>query len=117
MSKNEKRLEKVILPTRVQNHELRGNDKAYYIKSDNTIDELDSKREYDLNELQEMVGGYIQVIYNLPDDKIMIINEEGKLMKHDFNFYATNLAIYNRSITSDDCVVGDAVVLNHKQLT
>ena len=113
---NESRLEKVILPTRVQNHELRGNDKAYYIKPDNTIDELDSKREYNLNELQEMVGGYIEVVYNLPDNKIMIVNEDGKLEGESFNFFATNLALYNRSIATDDCIVGNAVVLNSRQL-
>ena len=102
--------------TITQNHELRGNNKAYYIKPDNIVTELDSKREYRLKELQEMVGGYIEVVYNLPDNKIMIVNEEGKLGGEPFNFFATNLALYNRSIATDDCIVGNAVVLNSNQL-
>lgn len=102
--------------TITQNHELRGNNKAYYIKPDNTVNELDSKREYRLKELQEMVGGYIEVVYNLPDNKIMIVNEEGKLGGESFNFFATNLALYNRSIATDDCIVGNVVVLNSNQL-
>ena len=46
----------------------------------------------------------------------MIVNEDGKLEGESFNFFATNLALYNRSIATDDCIVGNAVVLNSRQL-
>ncbi len=101
----------------ISNVKLQGNKKAYLIKPDNTIEEINSKKDYKLKELQDIVGGFIEVIYNLPDEKLMIINEEGKIKNKDFNFHATNLALYNRSIASDDFIVGNAIVLNNKQFS
>lgn len=62
-----------------------------------------------LEELQAIVGGYIEVI-NLRDDKVMIINEEGKLMHLPYNHQATILAHSNRAIFPDDVIVGNALV-------
>ena len=62
-----------------------------------------------LKELQEMVGGLIQVIQI--KGKQIIIDEEGKLKGKPFNKEATEIwdADY-------DVIVGDAVVLSDKAL-
>ena len=60
-----------------------------------------------LEELQDMVGGIIQVIQL--KDKQIIIDEEGKLKGKEFNVEATEL--WN---VGYDVIVGDAVVLSDK---
>ena len=62
-----------------------------------------------LEELQDMVGGIIQVIQL--KDKQIIIDEEGKLKGKEFNGEATEL--WN---VTYDVIVGDAVVLSDKAL-
>ena len=77
---------------------------------------IDSKKKYNLQELKSLVGGYIEIVYNLPMNKMMVINEEGKLEKLPYNFYATNLALFNHSIATDDYIAGKAVILNSNQI-
>ncbi len=60
-----------------------------------------------LEELQDMVGGIIQVIQL--EDKQIIVDEEGKLKGKEFNVEATEL--WN---VGYDVIVGDAVVLSDK---
>ena len=60
-----------------------------------------------LKELQDMVGGLIQVIHL--KDKQILIDEEGKLKGKEFNGEATELWDVNY-----DVIVGDAVVLSGK---
>ena len=60
-----------------------------------------------LEELQDMVGGIIQVIQL--KDKQIIVDEEGKLKGKEFNVEATEL--WN---VGYDVIVGDAVVLSDK---
>ena len=60
-----------------------------------------------LEELQDMVGGLIQVIQL--KDKQIIVDEEGKLKGKEFNVEATEL--WN---VGYDVIVGDAVVLSGK---
>ena len=60
-----------------------------------------------LEELQDMVGGLIQVIQL--KDKQIIVDEEGKLKGKEFNVEATEL--WN---VGYDVIVGDAVVLSDK---
>ena len=60
-----------------------------------------------LEELQDMVGGIIQVIQL--EDKQIIVDEEGKLKGKEFNVEATEL--WN---VGYDVIVGDAVVLSGK---
>ena len=60
-----------------------------------------------LEELQDMVGGIIQVIQL--EDKQIIVDEEGKLKGKEFNVEAKEL--WN---VGYDVIVGDAVVLSDK---
>ena len=60
-----------------------------------------------LEELQDMVGGIIQVIQL--EDKQIIVDEEGKQKGKEFNLEATEL--WN---VGYDLIVGDAVVLSDK---
>jgi hypothetical protein len=91
-------------------------DKSFLIGHDNVLVEIDSKKKYELEELKSLVGGYIEIVYNLPMNKMMVINEEGKLEKLPYNFYATNLAVLNRCIATDDYIAGNAVILNSNQI-
>lgn len=60
--------------------------------------------DFKLEELQKIVGGYIEVL-NLNDGRIMVVNEEGKIQGLDLNVIATY--IYGRHT---DCVVGNVLV-------
>lgn len=62
--------------------------------------------DYSLKELQEIVGGLIQII-NLKDDLIMVVNEEGLLIGLEKNQFATALAIINEAA---ELIVGDVLV-------
>jgi hypothetical protein len=64
---------------------------------------------FTLEELQHVVGGYIEAVY-LRDGWIMMINEEGKLLGLPYNVLATHLARTHGSLSADDYIVGDVVV-------
>ena len=75
---------------------------AYLLKANGTIEQM--KWNPSLREIQEAVGGYIELI---PTGNLgyMYGNEEGKLMGLPVNKAATSM------ITFDDIVVGDVVVM------
>lgn len=80
-------------------------------KTNGRVTEIFPKNEtyYTLNELQEIVGGNIEIIHLKGIcDKFMVINEEGKLNKLPYNENATIL--YKLSLNTDDFIVGDALV-------
>lgn len=62
--------------------------------------------DFKLVELQGFVGGYIEVV-TLDNGRIMVVNEEGKLLGLDYNIGATNL-VYECGIK--DLIVGDVLV-------
>ena len=62
---------------------------------------------YTLDELREIVGGYIDIRY-LTDNKIMVINDEGKLINLPHNENATIL--FRLCINTTDLIVGDVLV-------
>tara|TARA_Y100000361_G_C10924262_1_gene220524 strand:- start:87 stop:359 length:273 start_codon:yes stop_codon:yes gene_type:complete len=65
-----------------------------------------------LEQLQKLVGGYIQII-PLANKKQMIINEEGKLMDLPYNQTATDLMKETYEGTTD-WIAGDAIILTGK---
>ena len=68
-----------------------------------------------LEQLQKLVGGYIQVIELHSQKKQMIINEEGKLMDLPRNDTATK--IFHEEyphLTEYDYICGDALILSGK---
>lgn len=71
--------------------------------------------KFNLEELQELVGGYIQVI-NLNKEQCMVVNENGKLYNFDLNAEASIIAHNFNAIFPNDFIVGDAVIINSEQL-
>lgn len=61
---------------------------------------------FKLKELQNLVGGYIETI-PVATDQLMVVNEEGKLLKLPFNQKATNIALENCVV---DAIVGDVLI-------
>ena len=62
---------------------------------------------FELDELQNIVGGHIELVY-LHDNEIMVVNEEGHLLNLDFNHHATRL--------SQCMIVGDVLVCRSDQV-
>ncbi len=83
---------------------------ATLIRPDGTQEEVKPKRgrRYTLEELQGYVGGYIELV-RLPDDRLMVINEDGKRLQLPVNHAATEMA--GRRISRHDMVVGNALVV------
>lgn len=65
---------------------------AHIIKTDGTIIEVQPKNgtDFQLEELQAVVEGYIQIV-RLDNDKVMVVNEEGKF-QCEWNGAATTIA-------------------------
>lgn len=83
--------------------------KAKIYKADGTIIETAPANgiDFQLEELQKIVGGYIEIV-SLLDNEIMVINEEGKLTDLPINENATE--IYNEADGFYDYIVGDVLV-------
>ena len=71
-------------------------------------------KHFSLSELQAIVSGYIEIVY-LKDNKIMVINEEGKLNGLAINHAATDVFL-NSNPYSFDVIVGDVLVCDSKQV-
>ena len=66
-----------------------------------------------LEECQEIVGGYVQLVY-LSNDDIMVIDEEGKLKNKPVNPQATIQATRDKAIFNNDWIAGDAIIMPRK---
>ncbi len=69
--------------------------------------------EYDearLHQLQEIVGGCIEVV-SLSGERCMVINENGKDGPHMINHTATAIAREAEAIMASDYIAGVAVIL------
>lgn len=64
---------------------------------------------YELEELQDIVGGFIEIIC-LGKNKIMVVAEEGKLKGMCINEKATDIAHEASAIFDDDYIVGDVLI-------
>lgn len=62
---------------------------------------------FELEELQEVVGGYIEII-RLNDGRVIVVNEEGLLQGLPVNIEATN--ILRRDHSTTQYIVGNAIV-------
>lgn len=82
---------------------------AIYIKSIGEPKKVAPKngKKFSYDELRDMVGGYIEIIF-LTDDKLMVVNEEGKLIGLETNLIATR--IFRTIKNTTDYIVGDALV-------
>jgi hypothetical protein len=82
---------------------------AMYYRTDGTIEELQPANgvNWSLEELQLLVGGWIEVTRTL-DGRFLVVDEEGKLKRKEVNVLATKQYIYGRH----DPIVGEAVIID-----
>ena len=66
-----------------------------------------------LSELQEYVGGYIEIVW-LRGGKILVVNEEGKINGLPINMNATYI-IGEHGM--DDNIVGNAILMESKYIS
>ena len=71
----------------------------------------ENKRDFQLDELQCIVGGLIELV-NTIDGKIMVINEEGKIKELPVNWKATELYQYG----DYDLIAGDALICQEHEI-
>jgi hypothetical protein len=84
--------------------------KGVVYKSNGNVEErVFSKKNVTLKEMQEIVGGYIEFVYLLKDNLVMVVNEEGKITGLPFNAKATQLV---KECNINDIIVGDVLVIN-----
>lgn len=83
---------------------------AEIIKSDGQRINItpENGKRFQLEELQEIVGGYIENL-QLPDGRYMVVNEEGRLYGLPVNMAATH--IYGYTV-----IVGDVVICEKREL-
>ncbi len=92
---------------------------AKLIKIDGTIKEVKPKngKSFSLKELQEFVGGLIEIV-PLPSGKEIVVNEEGKLNGLETNEKATKIwkeeyPIETYGFNNDELVVGDILLVEN----
>ncbi len=68
--------------------------------------------DFQLDELQSIVGGYIEIL-NLSNNRLMLVNEEGKIYGLPYNHEATELVVKEGY---HDVIVGDVLVCENSQV-
>lgn len=88
----------------------------FIVKTDGSKHVITPKngKKFELEELQEIVGGYIQAI-RLSESQSMIVNENGKLYNLEHNAEASFIAHSYRAIFDNDFIVGDVAIINNNQ--
>ena len=88
---------------------------AKLYKTNGEVIEVSPKnnRDFTLEELQSFVEGDIEII-NLTTEKILIVNEEGKINKLPFNELATEL--WKKYYGRTDYIVGNALLCNSDEV-
>lgn len=89
---------------------------ATLIKADGTRTEIQPKNgtDFKLEELQEYVDGYIEIV-NLRNGEILVINEDGK-DRYDTNKTATELAHQHNALFPGDYIDGDVVLCKDEEV-
>ena len=83
---------------------------AQIIRADGSVEEVEMPKKDGLPFMQQVVGGYIEIV-RIPDGRLMVLNEEGKLLRLPLNTKAT--ALYNNL---NDVIVGDVLVGTRKEI-
>jgi len=88
--------------------------KAQLVSTNGDVKSVKPKnnKTFSLKELQSYVDGYIQIV-KTRDDRLMIMNEEGKINNLPYNEIATSLYIYG----SHDVVVGNVLVTDKELIS
>ena len=87
---------------------------ARLYKTDGTNEEVSPAdgKTFKLRELQDLVGGYIELVQL--GDAVLIVNEDEKIKGLPFNREATFVLQVMRF--TEDVIVGPAVLVNTKQM-
>lgn len=87
---------------------------AKIYKTDGTSVSVEPKngKDFKLDELKEIVGGYIEVLH-LNGNEILVCNEEGKLKGYPLNIEATRIVQEN---DISDYIVGNVLICDTKQV-
>lgn len=90
---------------------------AQLIKANGVVQKVQPKEgnQFSLQELQDFVNGYIEIIY-LPEGKCLVVNEEGKVRGLPINKWASNLIRNTPGFQRLDTVVGDVLYCNQKDI-
>lgn len=80
---------------------------VYYTNGDFQETQPNNGSTFELEELQEVVGGYIEIV-RLNDGRVIIVNEDGLSLNLPVNIEATN--ILRRDHFTTDYIVGNAIV-------
>lgn len=84
---------------------------ATVIKADGTREEVTLNAKDTLGDLQQRVGGHIQILpFRDGTGRLMVIHEEGKFMGFPINQEATVIAWKLIGIARDDFIVGDILI-------
>lgn len=89
---------------------------AKLYKTNGEIVEVEPKNgsDFSLEELQSFVDGYIEIAF-LNKERVIVINEEGKIKNLPYNEKAT--AEYNNAMRGrNDYIAGDALICKHNQI-
>lgn len=73
----------------------------------------DNGKDFKLEQLQKIVGGYIDML-GIGGDEIMVFNDEGKLMELPLNKEATKL--FQKEFQTDDFIVGDVLICKDDEI-
>lgn len=80
---------------------------VYYPNGDFQETQPNNGTTFELEEMQEIVGGYIEII-RLNDGRVIIVNEDGLSLNLPVNIEATN--ILRRDHSTTQYIVGNAIV-------
>jgi hypothetical protein len=81
--------------------------------ADNTVEIMQPPKsgKFTLEEMQQFVGGYIQIFATVIPDMVLVTDEEGRLRDKPVNENATTLYLHGRH----DFIVGDVLFCTRKQ--
>jgi hypothetical protein len=88
---------------------------AYIIKTTGEVFETQPKNgtDFSLEELQKIVGGYIEVV-SLHDGRLIVCDEQGKCKGKDRNHKATEM--FRLTLLTTDFLVGDVLVCRENEI-
>jgi hypothetical protein len=82
-----------------------------FIEVDSATATEDVRSEYiSLDEMQQFVGGYIEMVESADSRLMLVCNEEGKLLGLPVNVKATQIAHAHSMICVNDYICGNAIV-------
>lgn len=90
---------------------------ATILKTNGTQQKVTPKNgtDFQLDELQEIVGGYIEIV-RVNTGELIICNEDGLIDRLPFNETATIIAHAYNAIASYDFIVGDVLICKNTEV-